>query len=57
VGQHFLFYPWTVTNGMWASPSADKGEKCWKIHCGVDLCVSYAGNQLNKKCIKNAGIN
>jgi hypothetical protein len=28
VGQHFLFYPWTVTNGMWASPSADKGEKC-----------------------------
>jgi hypothetical protein len=27
VRQHFPFYPWTVTNGTWASPPADKGEK------------------------------
>lgn len=52
VGQHFPFYPWTVTNGTWASPSADKGEKGWKLNCGVNFCVSYAGNHLNKKYIK-----
>jgi len=26
-GQHFLFYPWTVKSGTWASPSADIGEQ------------------------------